>query len=202
MTPLRSMARVLSIAGSDPSGGAGIQADLKTFAALDAYGMAAITSVTVQNTQGVYAVHPVPPGIVRRQIDAVAEDIGVDAAKTGLLADAGTVEAVVESVVRNGLERLVVDPVMAASSGHVLADEGARAALVRLLLPHALVVTPNVPEAEAIAETPIHTEQDLRYAAARIYGKGARYVLIKGGHFGGEESTDYLYDGYGFRMYG
>jgi hydroxymethylpyrimidine/phosphomethylpyrimidine kinase len=189
------IARALTIAGSDSGGGAGIEADLKTFLALGAYGMAAITSITAQNTLGVFGIHDIPAEVVAQQIDVVADDIGVDAAKTGMLSSAAIIEAVAGSVRRSGIELLVVDPVMVAKSGDKLLRDEAQAALKELLLPLALVVTPNVPEAEVLSGRTITNEADLRAAGDAILKLGPRYVILKGGHMAGAEVVDYLYDG-------
>ena len=186
---------VLTIAGSDSGGGAGIQADLKTFTALRVFGMAAITSVTAQNTVGVTGVHDLPPEFVAEQIDDVARDIGVDAAKTGMLSSAAIVEAVADSVARNSITRLVVDPVMVAKSGDPLLQASARQAMRKRILPLAWLVTPNVPEAEVLAGVRITGPQQVEQAARNIHRLGARYVLLKGGHMEGENAVDYLYDG-------
>jgi hydroxymethylpyrimidine/phosphomethylpyrimidine kinase len=193
-----TLPRALTIAGSDSGGGAGIQADLKTFTVLGAYGMCAITSVTAQNTTGVYGVHDLPPEFVAHQVDLVAQDIGVDAAKTGMLSSTAIVEAVADAVKRNGIERLVVDPVMVAKSGDALLQEAARDALAQRLLPLAYVVTPNIPEAEALTAVTIADRDGIEEAARRIRDLGPRYVLIKGGHGEGPEAVDWLYDGEGF----
>ena len=193
--------RVLTIAGSDSGGGAGIEADLKTFTALEVYGMAAITSVTAQNTVGVTGLHDLPPAFVAQQIDAVARDIGVDAAKTGMLSNAGIIEAVADSIVANGIERLIVDPVMVAKSGDALLHESARDALIRRILPIAFMVTPNIPETETIAGMKVVRVEDIREAARRIHGLGACHVLIKGGHLEGDAATDYLFDGTSFEEF-
>lgn len=193
--------RALTIAGSDSGGGAGIEADLKTFTALGVYGMAALTSVTAQNTVGVTGVHDLPPEFVARQIDAVLPDIGVDAAKTGMLSNAGIVEAVAERVKAHGIERLVVDPVMVAKSGDALLHESARDALVQHILPVAFLVTPNIPEAETLACMRISSAEDVRESARRIRGLGARHVLIKGGHLEGADATDCLFDGEAFETF-
>jgi hydroxymethylpyrimidine/phosphomethylpyrimidine kinase len=191
----RTIPRVLTIAGSDSGGGAGIQADLKTFTALGVYGMAAITSVTAQNTQGVFGVVDLPPEFVSQQIDLCADDIGIDAAKTGMLSNADIVTAVSISVTRSGIRKLVVDPVMVAKSGDPLLKANARLALKEKLLPLAYLVTPNIPEAASLADMDIRGESDIREAAERIYEMGPRYVLMKGGHLEGAEATDYLFDG-------
>jgi hydroxymethylpyrimidine/phosphomethylpyrimidine kinase len=190
--------RALTIAGSDSGGGAGIQADLKTFAMLGVHGMSAITSVTAQNTVRVSGVHDLPPEFVAEQIDRVAEDIGIDAAKTGMLSNAGIVRAVAEAVRRHRVPNLVVDPVMVAKSGDALLREDAREAVLRELAPLAFVITPNVPEAEVLAGMSIGTHDDLREAARRIAGAGPKFVLMKGGHLEGDAAVDYLYDGTGF----
>lgn len=199
--PDYSIPRVLTIAGSDSGGGAGIQADLKTFTALHVFGMAAITSVTAQNTVGVTGVHDLPPEFVAEQIDDVARDIGVDAAKTGMLSSAAIAEAVADSVVRNTIELLVVDPVMVAKSGDPLLAESAQQAMRERILPLAYVVTPNAPEAEVLAGMRIAGPGDVEEAARRIHGFGARYVLLKGGHLEGGTAIDYLFDGQAVRTY-
>lgn len=192
------IARVLTIAGSDSGGGAGIEADLKTFTALGVYGMAAITSVTAQNTVGVFGVVDLPPEFVSQQIDLCADDIGVDAAKTGMLSNADIVTAVSISVTRSGIEKLVVDPVMVAKSGDSLLRANARLALKEKLLPLAYLVTPNIPEAATLADMDIRTDGEIREAARRIYEMGPKYVLVKGGHLEGPEAVDWLYDGLRF----
>jgi hydroxymethylpyrimidine/phosphomethylpyrimidine kinase len=190
----------LTIAGSDSGAGAGIQADLKTFAALGVYGTSALTAVTAQNTLGVRAVAELSPAIVAAQIDAVVEDIGADATKTGMLASAPIVEAVAGCLRRHGVTRLVVDPVMVAKSGDRLLREDAVQALQGSLLPLALVVMPNLPEAEVLAGMAIKGRAELEEAARRIAATGARYVLIKGGHAPGD-AVDVLFDGETFREY-
>jgi hydroxymethylpyrimidine/phosphomethylpyrimidine kinase len=187
--------RVLTIAGSDSSGGAGIQADLKTFTVFRVYGMSAITALTAQNTRGVTGIVPVSPAFVRAQIDAVATDIGVDAAKTGMLASGAIIDAVAAAVRAHRIAPLVVDPVMVAQSGaRLLADE-ARATLLRELLPLATVVTPNVPEAEALLDMRITTVAEQRRAARRLVELGAAAALVKGGHLSGATAVDVLDDG-------
>ncbi len=190
---LAALPRVLTIAGSDSGGGAGIEADLKTMTALGCYGMAAITSVTAQNTVAVTAIHDLPPEIVAAQIDAVLEDIGADAAKIGMLSNAGIIEALADSLARHPIERLVVDPVMIAKSGDALLRPEAQQALIDRILPLAFVVTPNVPEAEALSACAIASEADLAAAANAILKLGPRYVLMKGGHLDSDEATDMLY---------
>ena len=187
----------MTVAGSDSGGGAGIQADLKTFAALGVYGTSVLTAVTAQNTLRVTAVHEVPPETVAAQIDAVLTDVGADAVKTGMLSSAPIIEVVAEELRRHGIQRLVVDPVMVAKSGDRLLREDAVEALRTLLLPLATVVTPNVPEAEALANMKIWTAEDARLAARRIAELGAGAVVVKGGHLPGP-SVDRLYDGRAF----
>jgi hydroxymethylpyrimidine/phosphomethylpyrimidine kinase len=189
------VARALTIAGSDSGAGAGIQADLKTFAALGVYGTSAITAVTAQNTLAVTAVQALDPELVRAQVDAVLDDIGADAVKTGMLANSALVEVVVEQARRGRLPNLVVDPVMIAKSGdRLLADEAVRAVRERLL-PQALIVTPNHPEAEVLVGHVIEGDSAVRAAATRIVEMGARWVVMKGGHRPGAEIVDLLHDG-------
>lgn len=185
--------RVLTIAGSDSGGGAGIQADLKTFTCLGAYGMSAITALTAQNTQTVSGVSAVSAAFVTQQIDAVCSDIGIDAAKTGMLFDRSIVEAVAKAVSAHRMDRLVVDPVMIAKSGDALLKEDAQSALKELLLPQAFLVTPNIPEAEVITGTAIQNESDMNDAGEAILALGPRYVLMKGGHLPGDEAVDVLF---------
>jgi hydroxymethylpyrimidine/phosphomethylpyrimidine kinase len=196
-----SIPRVLTIAGSDSGGGAGIQADLKTCTALGVYGMSAITSITAQNTVAVTAIHDLPPDVVAKQIDAVAQDIGVDAAKTGMLSSAAIIEAVADAIERNAIPNLVIDPVMVAKSGDALLRESARQALITKLLPHALILTPNIPEAEVIAGCAIGSPDDVPDAAKRILDLGPQYVLMKGGHLEGHQATDYLFSREGQETY-
>ena len=188
----------LTIAGSDSGGGAGIQADLKTFAALGVYGMSALTAITAQNTVGVQAVHELPPDFVGAQIDSVMTDIGCQAAKTGMLANAAIIAVVADKVRQYGIPNLVVDPVMVAKSGDTLLRRDAVAALKELLLPLAHVVTPNVPEAEEIVGHRVESEEEFRRAAAEIFALGPRYVVIKGGHRP-SEPVDLLFDGREYR---
>ncbi len=188
-------ARALTIAGSDSGGGAGIQADLKTFSALGVYGMTAITAVTVQNTRGVSGYQAMPPDLVAAQILSVAGDIGVDAAKTGMLANAGIVEAVAAALSEATLPYVVVDPVFVSKHGHALLDEEAVGALTSLLLPLATLVTPNLPEASGLAGFEVRDRDDMRKAADAILAAGPRAVLVKGGHITGSvEAADLLVD--------
>src|SRR5687767_4224684 len=188
------MRTALTIAGSDSGGGAGIQADLKTFAAHGVYGTTAITAITAQNTRGVSGWEAVSPGLVVAQIEAVVSDIGADAVKTGMLANVGIVEAVAETMRRLGLRVLVVDPVMVAKGGDRLLEEPAVAAIRNQLLPMARVVTPNIPEAEVLTGMRIASLDDMRAAARRILELGPGVVLVKGGHLEGGESIDVAAD--------
>jgi hydroxymethylpyrimidine/phosphomethylpyrimidine kinase len=187
--------RALSIAGSDSCGGAGIQADLKTFTALKVYGMTAITSITAQNTQGVTDIHDVPAETVAKQIDAVVNDIGVDAVKTGMLSNAAIVEAVADRLSTHAVQGYILDPVMISESGHRLLQEDAVDALKTKLIPLALVITPNIAEAEVLTGGTISTIADMEDAAKRLFDLGPGYVLVKGGHMGGDQAIDILYDG-------
>jgi hydroxymethylpyrimidine/phosphomethylpyrimidine kinase len=184
--------RVLSIAGSDSGGGAGIQADLKTFCAFGVFGMTAITAVTVQNTEGVQGFEALSPATVGEQIRSVATDIGVDAAKTGMLANAAIVEAVATAIRETGIGSLVVDPVFISKHGDRLLEADAIGALRSLILPLAVLVTPNLPEAAGLAGIPVETRDDMRRAADVIRTVGARAVLVKGGHLEGDRADDLL----------
>jgi hydroxymethylpyrimidine/phosphomethylpyrimidine kinase len=184
--------RLLSIAGSDSGGCAGVQADLKTFAALGCFGTTAITALTAQNTTGVRAIHAVPLDMLAHQIDAVIEDIGVDAVKVGMLHSAPTIETVAAALDRHQLRQVVLDPVMVATSGAALIDPSAIAALVRLMFPLALLVTPNLDEAAMLVGRPLHTEADMSDAAQQLLDMGARAVLLKGGHLAGGTVADLL----------
>jgi hydroxymethylpyrimidine/phosphomethylpyrimidine kinase len=185
--------RVLSIAGSDSGGGAGIQADLKTFAALGCFGMTAITALTAQNTLGVRSIHAVPLQILADQIDAVVEDIGVDAVKIGMLHSPETVRTVAAALKRHGLNKVVLDPVMVATSGAKLIDDEAIEVLVRELFPLATVVTPNLDEAALLVRHPLRTEADMEAAARQLLERGANAVLVKGGHLAGDTVSDLLF---------
>lgn len=185
-------ARVLSIAGSDSGGGAGIQADLKTIAALGCFGMTAITALTAQNTLGVRSIHAVPLDILRDQVDAVVEDIGVDAVKIGMLHSAATVREVAAALQRHHLGTVVLDPVMIATSGAVLIDDEAVDVLVRELFPLATVITPNLDEAGLLVKGTLRTETDMEQAARKLLEMGAPAVLLKGGHLAGETVSDLL----------
>ena len=188
----------LTIAGSDSGGGAGIQADLKTFAALGVYGVTAITAVTAQNTRGVSAVETLSPGIVSAQIAAIVDDFQVAALKTGMLANSAIIGAVARVLRVSRVGPLVVDPVMVAKSGDRLLDSDALDTLKNELLPLAAVVTPNLPEAEVLTGMPVRTVEDQREAARRIVGLGARVAVVKGGHAASTEIVDVIFDGAAF----
>jgi len=191
---MKSIRKALTIAGSDSGAGAGIQADLKTFAALGVYGTSALTAITAQNTVGVTQVFELSPKLVAAQIDAVIGDIGAHAVKTGMLASAAIIEIVATKVEQHRLKNLVVDPVMVATSGDLLIKKSAVAALRSRLLPLAAVATPNLPEAEKLTGMELRTAQDIEEAARRIVKMGARSVVIKGGHLSGP-AVDLFFDG-------
>ncbi len=184
--------RVLSIAGSDSGGGAGIQADLKTIAALGCYGMTAITALTAQNTLGVRSIHGVLPQVLRDQIDAVIEDIGANAVKIGMLHSPEIVLTVAQAIDRHDLKSIVLDPVMVATSGAVLIDSPAIAVLVRELFRRAMVVTPNLAEASLLVGRPIDDERAMEEAALEIIRMGAQAVVLKGGHLASDVVSDLL----------
>ncbi len=185
--------RALSIAGSDSGGGAGIQADLKTFSVLGVFGMTAITAVTVQNTTGVWSYETLSPRTVGDQIRAVATDIGVDAAKTGMLASAEIVEAVADAVAETGIRNLVVDPVFVSKHGHALLAEDAVASLRERILPLARIVTPNLPEAAGLTGLRVDSREQMVAAAEAILAMGPAAVLVKGGHLEGSARADDLF---------
>lgn len=186
----------LTIAGSDSCGGAGIQADIKTMSALGVYAASAITAITVQNTKGVYGIQNVEPEIVKGQIEAVMEDIHPDAIKIGMVNDCDTIRAIAETLKKyqESFQHLVIDPVMISTSGCRLMQEDALDVFITELLPLATLLTPNIPEAEILANRKIENAEDIKAAAAAISKLGCRYVLIKGGHFDGEEKIDYLFE--------
>ena len=192
--------RALTIAGSDSGGGAGIQADLKTFAAHGVYGTSALTAITSQNTRGVTDVWELPASLIESQIDAVITDIGADVVKTGMLSSSTVIEVVAAKARQHSLDALVVDPVMVAKGGDRLLRDDAVDALRSLLVPIAMVMTPNIPEAEALLGVKIETLEDAKEAAQALVGMGARAVVVKGGHLKGPP-TDILYDGEEFRAY-
>ena len=185
-------ARVLTIAGSDSGGGAGIQADLKTFVALGCYGMTAITALTAQNTVGVQGIHAVPPAFLRSQLQSVIEDIGVDAVKIGMLHEPGVVEVVAWAIQHYQLQRVVLDPVMVATSGDRLIADATVRVLVDQLFPLATVITPNLDESSLLLGRPIAAVSDLSGAAQALLSQGARAVLLKGGHLPGDQVVDVL----------
>lgn len=189
------MKTVLTIAGSDPSGGAGIQADLKTFAAHRLYGMSVITSLTAQNTMGVTGVHPVPADFLAAQLTAVLEDIPPDAIKIGMLPDAEATEVIADTLAKYPACPVVLDPVMVSTSGHRLMEDESLAVLKKRLLPFADVITPNLPEAEVLLGREIHGEEGMVAAARELFETYGVAVLIKGGHGDEKEATDVLYDG-------
>src|SRR5436190_13973812 len=185
-----SVPRALTIAGSDSGGGAGIQADLKTFAVLGVWGMSAVTSVTVQNTEGVTGVSDVPADVVGAQIRAVAADIGVDAAKTGMLSSAEIIDSVADAVEKSGISNLVVDPVFVSKHGDPLLREDAVDVMAKRVIPLATLVTPNLPEAAALAGFNVGSREQMEDAAGAILDLGARAVLVKGGHLAGGRADD------------
>jgi len=188
MTPI-----AVTLAGSDSGGGAGIQADLKTFSALGVYGASVITALTAQNTRGVTAIHDVPAEFVAAQIDAVFSDLDVSAVKIGMVSQRGVIETIAAGLARWRQSRVVLDPVMIATSGDKLLAPDAVDVLRRVLMPLALVVTPNLPEAAALLDAPVaHTETAMREQGERLLALGARAVLLKGGHADGAESVDLL----------
>lgn len=191
-TTLKHYPRVLSIAGSDSGGGAGIQADLKTFSALGCYGMTAITALTAQNTQGVRGIHGIPPEFLAAQIDAVVEDIGADAVKIGMLHAPEIVRVVAQAIRRHRLQHVVLDPVMVATSGDRLIAQETVAALVQELFPLATLITPNLDEAELLLGHKISGSAALEPAARELLDLGAQNVLLKGGHLPGDEVVDLL----------
>lgn len=187
--------RALTIAGSDSGGGAGIQADLKTFQELQVYGMSAITAVTAQNTLGVQGIYELEPAAVAAQIDAVVSDIGVDAVKTGMIANVEIMKVIAEKIIEYHIPNLVIDPVMIAKSGDSLLDEEARLSLTNILLPLAAMVTPNIPEAEVLTHLKLDTLEKRKQAAKMLIQMGARSVVMKGGHLTGDSAEDLFYDG-------
>jgi len=186
--------RVLTIAGSDSGGGAGIQADLKTFSALGCYGMSVITSLTAQNTKEVTAIHAVPPSFVGEQMEAVFSDIGVDAVKIGMLYSAEMIETVTDQLKNHQAKNIVLDPVMVAKSGdRLVKDDKTIEAMKEHLMPLATVITPNLPEASTFLKRAIQSSDDMQHAARELARYGSRSVLIKGGHLDEEDSSDLLF---------
>jgi hydroxymethylpyrimidine/phosphomethylpyrimidine kinase len=192
---------VLTIAGSDPSGGAGIQADLKAFSANGVYGMSVLTSITAQNTCGVSSVFHLPSPIIEAQLDAIFSDIPVKTIKTGMLATRDIITSVSKKLASQTIDHLVVDPVMVAKGGHVLLEEEGISSLKSQLCSQAFLMTPNIYEAQVLSGMTIQTMADARAAAKIIHQLGCRHVLIKGGHLAEQPGTDLLYDGRFFRMY-
>lgn len=195
------MKTVLTIAGSDSIGGAGIQADIKTISANGCYAMSVITSVTAQNTLGVSGIHDIPPEFVKKQLEAVFSDIRPDAVKIGMLSDSDIIKAVAEVLERENAGNIVADTVMVSTSGHRLITEDAVTALTEKIFPLALVVTPNIPEAETLTGIKITDLDSMKTAAEKIMGLGCRSVLVKGGHLK-DTASDLLYDGNDFRIFG
>jgi len=192
---------VLTIAGSDPSGGAGIQADLKALSANGVFGMSVLTSITAQNTCGVSSVFHLPSDIIEAQLDAIFSDIPVTTIKTGMLATPSIIMTVSKKLAMQNIAHLVVDPVMVAKGGHALLEEEAISSLKSELCPQAFLITPNIYEAEVLSGKTIKTLAEVRAAAKIIHQLGCRHVLIKGGHLQEQPGTDLLYDGRFFRMY-
>jgi len=192
---------VLTIAGSDCSGGAGIQADLKALSANGAFAMSVLTSITAQNTCGVSSVFHLPTSIIEAQLDAIFSDIPVKTVKTGMLATTEIITTVSQKLASQQLDQLVVDPVMVAKGGHVLLEEDAISTLKTQLCPQAFLITPNIYEAQVLTGSTINTIADARAAAKIIHQLGCRHVLIKGGHLQEQPGTDLLYDGRFFHMY-
>jgi hydroxymethylpyrimidine/phosphomethylpyrimidine kinase len=194
-----SIKKAIAIAGSDCSGGAGIQADLKTFQSLGVYGMSVVTAVTVQNTQKVYAIQEMTPQIVHDQITCLFEDMTVDAVKIGMVSSIDLIHAVADALASVQLPTVVLDPVMISKSGYALLQEDARKTLVEKLFPMAHVVTPNIHEAEVLVGYAIGDQQKMETAAKQMVDMGAAKVVVKGGHMAEKAATDILYDGQSFR---
>ena len=192
MTPCVTYPRLLTIAGSDSSGGAGIQADLKTFAALGCYGMSAITALTAQNTTGVQAVAPTAPDMLRAQIDSVMSDVGCDAIKIGMVPDAPSIRALAQALREHAGAPVVLDPVMVATAGSTLMEHSAAAVLLQELVPLSQLITPNLTEAQQLVQQELHSVADMLAAAHALRQKGAAAVLIKGGHMAGDALSDVL----------
>lgn len=194
------MKKVLTIAGSDCSGGAGIQADLKTFSAHGVYGMSVITAVTAQNTQGVFAVQDISRDVIAKQIEAIFDDIEVDGVKIGMVSQVQTIEVIAEQLRHFRPQTIVLDPVMVSKSGYHLLNPEAEVTLIKELLPLALLVTPNIPEAEVMTKTSIRTLEQMEEASRVIYQMGVKNVLLKGGHLE-DDAIDILYDGQEFSYF-
>ena len=190
---MKSYHRTLTIAGSDSGGGAGIQADIKTFSALGCFGMSALTALTAQNTHSVSGIFPVSPEFVALQIDAVLSDIGADAVKIGMLHSPALIETVTESLIHWKCKNIVLDPVMISKSGDKLLQDAAVHALKTVLIPKAFVITPNLPEASVLLGWQVKTQDDMERAVKELSGSGCPNVLLKGGHLTGNASTDMLF---------
>lgn len=193
---------VLSVAGSDSSGGAGIQADIKTISALGGYAATAITAITVQNTLGVQAVHPVPAELVGKQMQAVMEDLRPDAIKIGMTGNVEIISEIARLLHQYSPQQVVLDPVMVSTSGHNLMTDEAVEAICTLLLPEVSLVTPNLHETEVLLQQPVHTVDEMEGAACRLFEKYHCAFLIKGGHLKGNEMCDVLYDGNQLNIFG
>ncbi len=189
----RTYRKVLTIAGSDSGGGAGIQADLKTISAMGCYGMSVITALTAQNTKGVTGIHAVPPDFVGKQMEAVFSDIGVDAVKIGMLYSTELIQTVAQTLKKYKINKIVLDPVMVAQSGDKLLQDDAIEAVKIHLMPLSSVVTPNLPEAEVLLDDKLQGVEDIKKGAKDLTKYGSRSVLIKGGHSNNDDSTDFLY---------
>lgn len=185
--------RVLTIAGSDSGGGAGIQADLKTISAMGCFGMSVITALTAQNTKGVTGIHPIPPDFAEKQMEAVFSDIGVDAVKIGMLYSAELIETVARALKKYKIDKIVLDPVMVAQSGDKLLKDNAIEAIKKHLMPLSSVVTPNLPEASVLLDRKLNDFENIKKAAKDLSEYGSRSVLIKGGHLKHNDSSDFLY---------
>jgi hydroxymethylpyrimidine/phosphomethylpyrimidine kinase len=190
---MTQVTKCLTIAGSDSGGGAGIQADLKTFSALGCYGMSVITALTAQNTIGVQNIYSIEPTFIEEQLDSVLEDLGADAVKIGMLHSPEVIEKAANALQQHNAQKIVLDPVMVAKSGHKLLQDDAIKALKNQLLPLATIVTPNLPEAGVLLERKVSQEEDMAQAAEDIAQLGPSAVLVKGGHLTNRESTDHLY---------
>lgn len=198
---MKKIPKALTIAGSDSGGGAGIQADLKTFASLGVHGSSVITAITAQNTIEVSAVYNVPSEIIAKQIDAVMSDIGADAVKIGMLSNEEVIKTVVKSLMKHKAKNIVLDPVMTAASGARLLENSAISTLIKEIMPIAILVTPNIMEAEVIGGFQIKNTSDMKKAARLIRRLGSKSVLIKGSHLNGKKIVDIFYDGEKFRAF-
>jgi hydroxymethylpyrimidine/phosphomethylpyrimidine kinase len=186
--------RALTIAGSDSGGGAGIQADLKTFSALGCFGTSAVTAITAQNTVGVNGIHPVPVEMIKSQVSSVLDDIGTDAVKIGMLHSSEVIAAIAEMLIHYRISNVVIDPVMVATSGAVLLQESAINSLKEILIPKAVLITPNIPEAEILIGESIKTQADLPEAVKKLSDLGCPAVMLKAGHLKEDKLVDYFYD--------